>query len=160
MNKLAILLLLTLPAWANSFGPTLALQQPAGLAPGYLNVSNVPLTGTPLLAPTLITPYLTGNYLGFVSLFDNASGRLDAQLTIGGVVYSTGALLNNVSSSIESFVLPRTFYHPTAATLSLCLNGECEEHRFMFADPVPEPGTWLLVGTGCVFCFRRWYERI
>ncbi len=156
MKTLILLLILSCSAWADSI-QTFALQQPQGLAPSFQNQTNVLLgVGTPLLGPTLVTHYLTGNYLAFATLLGTASGPMELTLTIGGITYSTGALLNSAASCVNSFALPRNFYHPTAAVLTVNFNGEMETYGFKFVDPVPEPATLTLVGIGLCLVARRW----
>jgi len=41
-----------------------------------------------------------------------------------------------------------TFYHPTAGTLTVNVNGSGQRFDFMFQSAVPEPASLLLLGTG------------
>jgi len=47
------------------------------------------------------------------------------------------------------FVLP-SFFHPTAGTLRVSLNGSDFSYGFTFRSPVPEPTSLILLGTGIV----------
>lgn len=148
-------LLVQASAWADSI-QTFALQQPQGLAPSFQNASNVLLgNGTPLLSPTLITPYLTGNYLAFATTFAPQNGPMELTLTIAGVVYSTGAFVNGVASCVSSFALPRTFYRPVDGVLTVRIGEVSESYGFQFIDPVPEPSTWAMLLTGIAMITRR-----
>ena len=149
MKTLLTILMLAGLVHADSIGPVFALQQPKGLAPSYLSSSNVQLgLGVPLLEPTLITPYLTGNYLAFVTALAPLDAPMEVSLTIGGITYSTGALIHGVDQCVNSFALPRTFYHPVDGVLVINFAGDNHSYDFQFVDPVPEPGTWLLMLSG------------
>lgn len=81
------------------------------------------------------------------------NGRVDVTLTIGGITYTTGSFVNFATCmqdcvSLDSFLLPRGFYHPTPATLTVSFNAETKSYGFNFVEPVPEPGTLLLLASG------------
>lgn len=155
MKYLFTLALLCGLAHGDSIGPVFALQQSQGLAPSYLSQTNIQLTGNPLLSPTLVTHYLTGNYLAFLTTFQPMTGPMEVTLTIQGVTYTTGAFVRDLDNCINSFVLPRTFYHPKDGVLTIHIGDESESFAFRFVDPVPEPETWtlILIGSVLIACY-------
>lgn len=160
MKTLLTILILATLAHANSIGPVFALQQPASTAPSYANSTNVELgNGIPLVTTTLLKPgwFALGTpaYLAFFTAFPAADGQLVMTLTLGGVTYATGATLADADSCVSSFVLPRGFYHPYPATLTVTMDGESREYEFEFVEPVPEPSTLALMLAGGVFVIWR-----
>ena len=160
MKHLLAVLILAVAAHADSIGPVFALQQASGLAPSYRSSSNVQLgNGVPLLQPTLVTHYLTGNYLAFVTSLTPAIGTMEVTLTIAGVTYATGAFVHGVDQCVNSFVLPRTFYHPVDGVLTISYDGDSRSYDLRFVDPVPEPSTWALMLTGLGLVGWRRYAK-
>lgn len=118
----------------------------------------VSLATAPALAPTFPTQSHTGNYLQFGTLLPPTVGQVTFTMTLGNVAEAATFWVNlpNGGTVIQGFGVPSTIYHGEGGTLTVSYPGDpATTYGFTFTDPVPEPGTFVLFGTGVLGILGR-----
>jgi hypothetical protein len=147
---LLITLLLVSPAFAatmNTYAQQLGAIPPLEqLVPGQ----------DPTLTNTFAGTSMQGSFpsdLIFETMFAPiGTFTISYSLSIGGQQFNIPVATYDCVASAgctvsADFTMP-TFYHPTAGTLTVTVNGAGETFDFMFQSAVPEPASLLLLGTG------------
>lgn len=150
MKRLLLLaLFLATPAFAATMN-TFALQSGGNAAVQMILGQNPLLTDT-FAGTSMLSTY--PNALVFeTSLAPIGSFTISFSLSIGGQQFNIPIASDTCTNSLgcgilATFNMP-TFYHPTAGTLTVNVNGSGQTFDFMFQSAVPEPTSLLLLGTG------------
>jgi hypothetical protein len=142
-------LLFATPAFAATMN-TFALQSGGNQAIEMIPGENPLLTNT-FAGTSMLSTY--PNALVFeTSLAPIGSFTISFSLSIGGqqfnIPIASDTCTNSGGCTVSAdFTMP-TFYHPTAGTLTVNMNGSGQTFDFMFQSAVPEPASLLLLGTG------------
>jgi hypothetical protein len=142
-------LLFATPAFAATMN-TFALQSGGNAAVQMVLGQNPLLTDT-FAGTSMLSTY--PNALVFeTSLAPIGSFTISFSLSIGGqqfnIPLASDTCTNGGGCSISAdFTMP-SFYHPTAGTLTVNVNGSGQTFDFIFQSAVPEPTSLLLLGTG------------
>lgn len=151
MKRLLLFALLSAtPAFAATMN-TFALQ-----SGGNQSVQMIP-GANPLLTDTFAGTSMLSTYpnaLVFETSFAPiGSFTISFSLSISGQQFNfvpppPNSCTNPGGCSISATFNMPTFYHPTAGTLTVNVNGSAQTFDFMFQSAVPEPASLLLLGTG------------
>ena len=142
-------LLFSTPAFAATMN-TFALQSGGNQLVQMIPGADPQLTDT-FAGTSMLSTY--PNALVFeTSLAPIGSFTISFSLSIGGQQYNIPIASDSCTNSggctvSADFTMP-AFYHPTAGSLSVNVNGSAKTFDFSFQSAVPEPASLLLLGTG------------
>ncbi len=95
----------------------------------------------------------TGTFVGRQEYSIN--GIVSNFVGVGDTLYMVDELLNHTSVDADVHVLDMLSINDSGQIVTLARNYKTKEYAYYLLQPVPEPGTWLVVGAGLVILSRR-----
>ena len=158
----AVVLLLAANVFATSLSPgQVAVLQNNGFSSVLLSPGSNPLVGPSTLGPNGCLCF----EIAVLGTQPPTTSTFSLTVALNGVVVFSTPLSssqlgcdpsgNCLNLFITGGPLPVNIYHPVQGTVTFTLNGVTSPLSFMFVDPVPEPSTLALIGTGVIALIGR-----